>query len=173
MRRTDDLRNVYIGLGSNLGDPEAQLRKALQCLDALADTQVESVSPLFRTAPVGPQDQPEFLNAVAHLRTRVPADALLSLLKDIEQQIGRTPTRHWGERVIDLDILDYEGTVLHAPHLILPHAHIGERGFVLVPLHAIAPALVLADGRKIESLYRICNKDGICYHGEVEWRTAP
>ncbi|MCB1838415.1 MAG: 2-amino-4-hydroxy-6-hydroxymethyldihydropteridine diphosphokinase [Alcanivoracaceae bacterium] len=165
--------NVFIGLGSNLGDSATTLQRAAQSLAELPGTQLIDVSPLFRTRPVGPQDQPDYLNAAAHLVTNIAPAELLDALKEIEQQLGRTPTRHWGERVIDLDILDYENVILDSERLTLPHAHIGERGFVLVPLHAIAPQWQLADGRQVENLYRTCNKDGILYHGEIDWRAAP
>ncbi len=162
----------YIGLGSNLGDSEHHLYAGLTAIDALEATSVVEVSPLFVTAPVGPQDQPDFLNAVAVIVTELPALTLLDALKDIEQQLGRTPTRRWGERVIDLDILHYGDQIIHTDTLAVPHPGIGDRAFVLVPLHAIAAQLVLADGRRVESLYRACNKDGVRYHGEAKWRAA-
>jgi len=165
--------NVFVGLGSNLGDSAVTLQRAAQALAALPATQLIDVSPLFRTRPVGPQDQPDYLNAAAHLVTAIAPVELLAALKSIEQQLGRTPTRRWGERIIDLDILDYENVILDSEPLTLPHAHIGERGFVLVPLHAIAPQWQLADGRQVENLYRTCNKDGILYHGEIDWRATP
>src|SRR5690606_20035854 len=122
--------NVFIGLGSNLGDSAVTLQRAARALAELPGTQLIDVSPLFRTRPVGPQDQPDYLNAAAHLVTTIAPVELLVALKGIEQQLGRTPTRHWGERVIDLDILDYENVILDSERLTLPHAHIGERGFV-------------------------------------------
>lgn len=167
------VNDCFIGLGSNLGNPETQLRFAVDQLAALSSTHILDVSPLFRTTPVGPQDQPEFLNAAVHIQTTLSAHALLAAIQEIEKAAGRTPTRHWGERMLDLDILSYGDDIIHTADLIVPHAHIGERAFVLVPLHAIAPHLVLADGRSIEALYRTCNKDGVWYHSEADWRPAP
>jgi len=162
----------YIGLGSNLGDSEQHLYAALTALHALEATSIVDVSPLFVTAPVGPQDQPDFLNAVAALRTELPAQELLAQLKQIETQVGRAPTRRWGERVLDLDILHYGDQIIDTETLKVPHPGIGDRAFVLVPLHAIAAQLALADGRRVESLYRACNKDGVRYFGEATWRPA-
>lgn len=162
--------HCFIGLGSNLGNTEAALTLALQAMDALPNTQVLRSSPLFRTTPVGPQDQPDFLNAVAEITTQFSAPELLVQLQKIETTIGRTPTRHWGERVLDLDILSYGGQVINLPQLTVPHQHLGDRAFVLVPWHAIAATHVLPDGRTIEALYRTCDKNGIWYHGEANWR---
>lgn len=162
----------YIGLGSNLGDSEASIHFALTEIDALEETRVVEVSPLFITAPVGPQDQPDFLNAVVAIVTELQPQQLLLALQKIEQRAGRTPTRRWGERVLDLDILHYGDLVLASDSLTVPHPGLGDRAFVLVPLHSIAAELVLADGRRVESLYRVCDKSGVRYHGEANWRPA-
>ena len=124
------------------------------------------------TAPVGPQDQPDFLNAVAAISTELPAQQLLDALKQIETDTGRTPTRRWGERVLDLDILHFGDQIIDTDTLKVPHPGIGDRAFVLVPLHSIAAQLELADGRRVESLYRACNKEGVRYFGEANWRPA-
>lgn len=163
--------DCFIGLGSNLGDTETSLTLALQAMDALPNTRVLSASPLFRTKPVGPQDQPDFLNAVAKINTQFSATELLHHLQLIEVAAGRTPTRHWGERILDLDILSYGDEIIDLPELVVPHQHLGNRAFVLVPWHAIAATHVLPDGRTVEALYRICDKNGIWCHGEANWRT--
>lgn len=162
--------DCFIGLGSNLGETERTINLALNEINALPDTRVLDTSPLFRTLPVGPQDQPDFLNAVAAIQTALPAEQLLQKLQSIETSAGRTPTRHWGERVLDLDILSYGNENIHLPHLTVPHQHLADRAFVLVPWHAIAADFTLPDGRTIETLYRRCDKSGIWYHGEAHWR---
>ena len=86
---------------------------------------------------------------------------------------GGAPTRRWGERVIDLDILTYGNDTIDADDLKVPHPELGKRAFVLVPLHAIAPGLELPDGHKVEVMYRTCDKSGVIYHGEANWRPAP
>lgn len=163
--------NCFIGLGSNLGDTEASLIFSLQAMNALPQTSVLRMSPLFRTTPVGPQDQPDFLNGVAEISTQLSAPELLVQLQEIETAAGRTPTRHWGERVLDLDILSYGNEVIDLPQLTIPHRHLSDRAFVLVPWHAIAAAHMLPDGHTIEAMYRTCDKNGIWYHGEANWRT--
>lgn len=131
--------DVYIAVGANLGDRAGALRAAR---DKLARA-VEGVrcSGLYETAPWGVLDQPPFLNAVCYGRTALAPEALLSTLKTIEVELGRIPTRRWGPRVIDLDLLLYENLILTTPHLTIPHPHLHERAFVLVPLAELAPTL--------------------------------
>lgn len=167
------LTDCYIGLGSNLGDPARYLHEALDGLDALPETRVIAVSPLFRTAPVGPADQPDFLNAVARLQTALDPHGLLAELQALEHRAGRVRGRHWGERTLDLDLLLYGTLRLDGPDLVVPHPRLAERGFVLVPLHALNPDLALPDGRTVESLYQKCNKSAVWYHGEADWRVSP
>lgn len=132
---------AYIALGSNLGDKEANLRRALELLEERG-VEVVQVSSFICTEPYGVTDQPQFLNAVCEVRTSLAPLELLHTLLDIEQEMGRVRLRHWGERNIDLDLLLYEDVVMDTPELKLPHPDMQNRDFVLLPLVEIAPELV-------------------------------
>lgn len=131
---------AYIALGSNLGDKEKNLRRALLLLTQQG-VEVVRVSSFLSTEPYGVTDQPQFLNAVACVRTSLAPLALLDVLLATELAMGRVRLRHWGERNIDLDLLLYEDVVLDLPRLHLPHPDMQNRGFVLLPLAEIAPEL--------------------------------
>jgi 2-amino-4-hydroxy-6-hydroxymethyldihydropteridine diphosphokinase len=148
---------VYIGLGSNLADPRAQVEDGLRALAELADTRLVRSSRLYRSAPWGRADQPEFVNAVAELDTALGPHILLGALLAIERHAGRErDATRWGPRVLDLDILAYGDLVLDTPGLHLPHPHLHERAFVLVPLCEIAPHLrIPGKGRGDELLARL------------------
>lgn len=138
---------AYIGLGSNLGDPVAQLRAALRALAALPDTHLSRASGLYANPPLGPVAQPEFVNAVAALETTLDALDLLAGLREIEQAQGRE--RHgerWGPRTLDLDLLLYGAATIHAPTLTVPHSGLPVRNFVLYPLAEVAPADLVVPG---------------------------
>ncbi len=144
---------VYIGLGSNLAGPRMQVERGLQALADLADSRLLRHSRLYRTAPWGRADQPEFVNAVAQLETSLAAETLLAGLLGIERDAGRErDASRWGPRVLDLDILVYGNRVLNAPGLHLPHPRLHERAFVLVPLHEIAPRLDIAGQGSVATL---------------------
>ncbi|MEX0729259.1 MAG: 2-amino-4-hydroxy-6-hydroxymethyldihydropteridine diphosphokinase [Aquisalimonadaceae bacterium] len=130
---------AYVGLGSNLGDPAAQFRAARIAMAGLPDTRLRALSPVYRSAPMGPADQPEFLNAVVALDTRLSPLELLDELQSIEAIRGRVRSRHWGPRTLDLDLLLYGEQLLTHPRLQLPHPGVHQRGFVLYPLADIAP----------------------------------
>jgi 2-amino-4-hydroxy-6-hydroxymethyldihydropteridine diphosphokinase len=136
---------AYVGLGSNLGDSVVTLRSALEALGALPGTRLERASRLYRTAAWGVTDQPDFINAVAMLRTTRPPRQLLSDLLDIERHAGRNRradgSDRWGPRTLDLDLLLYGDAVIDEPGLHVPHPRLHERAFVLVPLAEIAPDL--------------------------------
>lgn len=136
--------DVYLGLGGNIGDPRAAMRKALADLEARADTRVIGVSPLYRTPPWGKPDQPDFLNAAAHIRTRLDPTALLEVCLDIERSLKRVRGERWGPRPIDIDILIYAQRRIEMEKLSVPHPRMGERAFVLVPLVDIAPDIALS-----------------------------
>ena len=124
-----------IGIGSNAGDAEAHVRRAFE---RLAETgTVVARSSLYRTAPWGVRDQPAFVNAAALVDTALEPRALLAALKRIEADAGRVTTFRWGPRVLDLDILVYGGAQVAGPELTIPHAHLHERAFALVPLAEI------------------------------------
>lgn len=134
---------AYIGLGSNLDDPPAQLRRAAAAIAGLAGTLLVAVSRHYRNPPMGPQDQPYFVNAVAGILTQLPPRELMGHLKAIEAAQGRrrAPTDRWGPRVLDLDLLVYGTVRLDEAGLRVPHSGIADRNFVLFPLLEIAPGL--------------------------------
>ena len=122
---------TYIGLGSNLGDSRQILTEAVQKLATLGQVQT---SKLYQSPPMGPQDQPNYLNAVVRLNTELEALALLDELQRFEQESGRVRLRHWGERTLDLDLLIYADASIQNERLTVPHAGVMERDFVLIPL---------------------------------------
>jgi 2-amino-4-hydroxy-6-hydroxymethyldihydropteridine diphosphokinase len=131
---------IYVGLGTNIGDREANLQRAI---DLLADSEtVTVVSPLYETEPVGYTDQPWFLNCVTALHTSQGPRALIESLQEIERQMGKATPFANGPRVIDIDLLLYEALVIDEPGLRVPHARMHERRFVLEPLADVAPDTV-------------------------------
>jgi 2-amino-4-hydroxy-6-hydroxymethyldihydropteridine diphosphokinase len=151
----------YIGLGSNLQDPETQICQALDALAILPDSRLTAVSSLYRSAPLGPSDQPDYLNAVVMFDTRLAALALLDALQGIEQQQGRVRERHWGPRTIDLDLLLYGAEQISLPRLQVPHPQMLLRSFVLLPLAELAPALHLPDGSSLQRAIQDCDSAGL------------
>jgi 2-amino-4-hydroxy-6-hydroxymethyldihydropteridine diphosphokinase len=154
--------HAFIGLGSNLEDPACQILRALDALAALSSSRLLAHSSLYRTAPIGNHDQPEFVNAVAHIETGLAPRDLLAALLDIELAHGRTRTCENGPRTLDLDILLYDELQYSGPQLTLPHPRMHQRAFVLRPLleiathcsipgrGAVAELLVQCAGQKIE-----------------------
>jgi len=132
--------NVYLGLGSNLGDRARNLRSALDCLASHAD--ITTVSSVYETEPVGFVDQEPFLNLVCRLQSNLTPEELLAAAKAIEAQLGRTPAPRNGPRTIDIDILLFGDLCLESSDLVIPHPHMWKRRFVLVPLAEIAPDIV-------------------------------
>lgn len=153
---------AYIALGSNLGDKEKNLRRALLLLTQQG-VEVVRVSSFLSTEPYGVTDQPQFLNAVACVRTSLAPLALLDVLLATELAMGRVRLRHWGERNIDLDLLLYEEVVLDTPRLRLPHPDMQNRDFVLLPLAEIAPELKHPTLQKTiwELKENLMNREGI------------
>lgn len=145
---------AYIGLGGNLGNIAATLTQALKAIETIPRTTLQRWSRFYRTPAWGKTDQPPFLNAAAELRTCLSARALLDELLAIEQQFGRVrePSDKWGPRALDLDILAFDELVSDEPGLHLPHPHLHERAFALVPLAEIAPDLVVPNRGKIRDL---------------------
>lgn len=134
---------AFIGLGANLGDPAAQLRAAVEAMDALPQTRVLQVSTFYRSAAIGPAGQPDYCNAVAKLETALSPEELLDALQALERQAGRVPGERWGPRVLDLDLLTHGAAVMQSERLTLPHPELSLRDFVLWPLVEIAPDLQL------------------------------
>lgn len=133
---------AYVGLGSNLDDPPLQIGRAFEALAKLPDTRLVLRSRLYRSRPLGPIDQPDFVNAAAGLLTRLPCRGLLESLKALETRLGRKPpVERWGPRRIDLDLLVYGNARVDEPGLTVPHPGVAERAFVLAPLAEFAPDL--------------------------------
>jgi 2-amino-4-hydroxy-6-hydroxymethyldihydropteridine diphosphokinase len=153
---------AYVALGSNLDGPEAQMESALACLADVPRTRRVLHSRFYASAPMGPADQPEFVNAVAGLLTQLPARELLRELKRIEHDMGRTPPPvRWGPRRIDLDLLLYDGMTICEPDLTVPHPGIHERNFVLYPLADVAPALLIPGHGPVGELARKLGSEGL------------
>jgi 2-amino-4-hydroxy-6-hydroxymethyldihydropteridine diphosphokinase len=131
---------AYIGVGSNMASPKDQVTRAIAAMQEIPKTSVPLRSPLYRSAPLGPVDQPDFVNAVAALLTQLDAERLLVELKAIEARHGRSAgAERWGPRTLDLDLLAYDGLELQTEDLTLPHPRIIERNFVMLPWNDIAP----------------------------------
>ena len=133
---------VFVGLGSNVGDRLGNVRAAVAALREHDDIDVVATSSVYETDPVGPQ-QPDFLNAVVELATDLAAEELLRVCKQIETDVGRVHRERWGPREIDLDLLVYGDRRIESDDLVVPHPQIAARAFVLVPLEELAPALDL------------------------------
>lgn len=152
----------YIALGSNLGDPFAQANQAIRALQQLPQSKVIDVSPFYRSKPLGPQDQNDYLNAVIKMHTTLSPIALLDQLQAIEQSQGRVRKENrWGARTLDLDILLYDDLVIDSERLTIPHYHMKLREFVLYPLFDIEPQLILPDNEKLLDLVSKCAKNGL------------
>lgn len=139
---------VYIGLGSNLGDREHYLRCAIESLRKTEEFTVQRVSRLYETEPVGNTKQPFFLNAVLEGQTSLSPKTLLATLKEIEKVLGRVHREKWGPREIDLDLLFYGDQVIQETDLTVPHPHLHERDFVLVPLSELCATWIHPTLRK-------------------------
>ncbi|EFE96227.1 2-amino-4-hydroxy-6-hydroxymethyldihydropteridine diphosphokinase [Serratia odorifera] len=141
---------VYIALGSNLAQPLQQVNTALEALAHIPRTQLIACSSFYRTKPLGPQNQPDFLNAVVAVDTRLPAEQLLDHTQAIERNQGRVrKDERWGPRTLDLDMLLYGDRVINTDRLTVPHYGLKEREFMLYPLAEIAPDLILPDGEAL------------------------
>ena len=153
---------AYVGLGANLGDREATIRRAVELLAATAGVEVAAVSTLRETDPVGYADQPRFLNGAVALETGLAPRELLDRLLAIEQELGRVRGEgpRYGPRTIDLDLLLYGDEVVDEPRLAVPHPRLGERRFVLEPLHELDPDLALPDGRRVADLLLALKEGG-------------
>jgi 2-amino-4-hydroxy-6-hydroxymethyldihydropteridine diphosphokinase len=147
---------AYVGIGSNLGDPRAHVLQAFQDLDRLPHTRLVKKSSLYRSAPLGYADQPDFINAVAQLETGLPAERLLAELQQVEARHGRQRSFANAPRTLDLDLLLYGGLELRTPILETPHPRMHERAFVLKPLLEISPELAIPGRGPARALLDAC-----------------
>ena len=146
------IKKVYIGLGSNLEQPLVQIKNALVALNTLSGTQLLTDSGYFSSKPMGPQDQPDYINAVALIETKLTPVELLDCLQTIESEQGRIKLQHWGARTIDLDILLYGEEVINTDRLTVPHIGLCERDFVYLPLLKITPDVFIPEGGRLKEL---------------------
>jgi 2-amino-4-hydroxy-6-hydroxymethyldihydropteridine diphosphokinase len=152
---------AYIGLGSNLQNPSDQIHSARAAINALARIKEQGFSSLYHSAPMGPQDQPDYVNAVMAVATELSPIELLRSLQAIENNHGRVRGERWGARTLDLDILLYGDKVIELPDLTVPHIGLTERAFVLYPLHEIAPQLIIPNKGKLVDLLKNCPLAGL------------
>ena len=153
---------AYIGLGSNLITPEAQIMAAKQAISALSHVHEGAFSSLYRSPPMGPQDRPDYVNAVMAIRTDLSPMQLLRCLQKIELDQGRVRKgERWGARTLDLDILLYGDQIIDLPELTIPHYGLTERAFVVYPLQEIAPDLIIPGKDTIADLVALCPLAGL------------
>ncbi len=160
--------DVYLGLGANMGDRQANLERAVELLGERL--RIEKVSSVYETEPVGYEDQPPFLNAVCRVQTDIGPLQLLTLVKGIEASMGRVPNFTNGPRPIDVDIMLYDDLVMVDPELTIPHPRMAERAFVLVPLLEIAPSIIHPfSGESVEDMMaKVGGVDGVKKTGRLE-----
>lgn len=159
--------DAFIGIGSNLEGPAERVQRAFAALAGLPETALTGRSPLYGSTPMGPADQPDFVNAVARLTTGLPPHDLLDQLQRVEHEAGRVRTgERWGPRTLDLDLLVYGERELRDERLTVPHPGIGERAFVAVPLADLQPDLVIPGLGRVGSLVQRVDRSGL-------WPTAP
>ncbi|MBI2918143.1 MAG: 2-amino-4-hydroxy-6-hydroxymethyldihydropteridine diphosphokinase [Chloroflexi bacterium] len=166
------MATVYLGLGSNLGDRETNLKEGVQRL--APEVLVEAASSLYETEPVGYKDQPWFLNAVVRARTELAPQTLLARCQRVEQALGRRPSFSNAPRPLDIDILLYNELVLNTPDLVIPHPRLPERAFVLIPLNEIAASLrhpVL--GATVSELWARCHASEQVQPYRTGWFEVP
>jgi 2-amino-4-hydroxy-6-hydroxymethyldihydropteridine diphosphokinase len=152
---------VFVGLGANLDDPVAQIGSALAELAQLPQTRLVAASPLYRTPPLGPPDQPDYVNAVAELATTLTPHTLLDELQRIERAHRRVRAERWGPRTLDLDLLLYGATMIADERLSVPHPGLATRAFVLLPLADLAPELQVPGMRRVRELADAADRTGI------------
>jgi 2-amino-4-hydroxy-6-hydroxymethyldihydropteridine diphosphokinase len=155
------MHQAFIALGSNLQNPQAQVERALQTIANTANIKLIKASSLYKTAPVGYDNQPDFINAVAQIETDLSPTALLHKLLEIETQHGRERLFPNAPRVLDLDVLLYENIEINTPELTLPHPRMHTRGFVMLPLAEIAPKIDIGKHGYADDLAAKCDNQGV------------
>jgi 2-amino-4-hydroxy-6-hydroxymethyldihydropteridine diphosphokinase len=153
---------AFIGLGSNLASPSEQLKSALNALHKHEQISVQRCSHLYQSVPMGPKDQPDYVNAVCQITTALSPLELLDVIQNIELEHGRERMgERWGPRTLDLDMLIFNDLRLNSERLTLPHYGMAHREFVLVPLFEIAPDLIMQDGKNLASWVSKCSLNGL------------
>ena len=152
---------VYIGLGSNMKSPKQQIRSAIKSIEGIVSTQVLRVSSLYKSKPFGPQNQDDYINAVAEIDTNLMPLELLECMQNIENQQGRIRKEHWGPRTLDLDILMFGDEIIKDDKLTIPHLEIENRSFVLTPLTEINPNCLIPGEGKARDLLAILDQDDL------------
>ncbi|WP_230352537.1 2-amino-4-hydroxy-6-hydroxymethyldihydropteridine diphosphokinase [Lelliottia sp. WAP21] len=151
---------AYIAIGSNLSAPLEQVNAALQALAEIPQSRMVAVSAFYRTPPLGPQDQPDYLNAAVALETALDAESLLDNTQRIELQQGRErKAERWGPRTLDLDIMLFGDAIIHTERLTVPHYDMKNRGFMLWPLIEIAPQLTFPTGESLQAVLQHLNAE--------------
>ncbi|MBQ4813636.1 2-amino-4-hydroxy-6-hydroxymethyldihydropteridine diphosphokinase [Pseudoalteromonas luteoviolacea] len=156
------MNTVYIGLGANLYEPQAQLKKAVEALHNHPDIKDMTVSSFYASKPMGPQDQPDYVNAVAKFSTMLEPEPLLDQLQLIEQQQGRVrKDERWGPRTLDLDILLFNEAIIDSPRLTIPHYGLCDREFVVFPMLEINSKLCLPNGTTLSDIAANLPRNGL------------
>ncbi|AOW77461.1 2-amino-4-hydroxy-6-hydroxymethyldihydropteridine pyrophosphokinase [Colwellia sp. PAMC 20917] len=159
---------VYVGLGSNLSDPQKQIELAVASLTQIKNTTLDGVSSLYFSRPMGPQDQPDYMNAVASLTTDLNPLDLLNELQAIENNAGRVrKDNRWGARILDLDMLLYDNQTINHERLTVPHYGLELREFVLLPLAELSPKLTLPNGKPVLALSQAIATNGLKIHSKL------
>ncbi|USR64061.1 2-amino-4-hydroxy-6-hydroxymethyldihydropteridine diphosphokinase [Providencia stuartii] len=158
------MEHVYIAVGSNLGEPLKQAQQAIAALDAIPNSHVTATSSIYRTKPLGPQNQPDFLNLAVCLETTLEPEVLLNYTQQIELDLGRVrKDERWGPRTLDLDIMLFGNRVINTPRLTVPHYGLKEREFMLYPLSELAPTLVFPDGELLSERLTHVPRNGLTF----------
>jgi 2-amino-4-hydroxy-6-hydroxymethyldihydropteridine diphosphokinase len=162
------MAKVYVGLGSNLSDPQNQIHLAVDALKKIQNSNLTNLSSLYFSRPMGPQDQPDYMNAVAEITTHLSPLNLLDELQAIENLAGRVrKDNRWGARILDLDILLFDNEVINHERLTVPHYGLELREFVLLPLAEISPGLVLPNGKNVLALSHNIETNGLKVHSKL------
>ncbi len=154
--------NVFIGLGSNLNHPQLQLNSAIENLKEIKESQLLNISDFYQSEPMGPQEQPDYINAVVEMSTALTAEQLLHELQEIENKQGRVREQRWGARTLDLDILLFGNEIINTEYLTVPHYGISERNFVLYPLSDLVDSTFkIPNAAMMSELLAACPVTGI------------
>ncbi|WP_457914658.1 2-amino-4-hydroxy-6-hydroxymethyldihydropteridine diphosphokinase [Candidatus Hartigia pinicola] len=155
---------VYIIIGSNMGEELQQSQQAINALNSIPKSHVSKISSVYRSKPLGPQNQSDFLNVAVSLETEVEPEILLDYIQDIEADFGRVrKDERWGPRILDLDIMLFGNRIINTPRLTIPHNGLKEREFMLYPLSDIAPELIFFDGETLSDRLKCVPRNGLTF----------